>query len=97
MADRILTFQQSSLLRDIEDLLDHMKKGSPDEVVTDIWLGIVDVVELELDRYPKELHPKVFFSGRTVYVRKGRRSLVRAYLHRLHKFIDSKTSRRLSR
>ena len=95
--DRILTYQQSSLLQDIESYLHLSKRGGAPEVLNEIWLSILDLVEMDPDLYPPELQPTVYFKSKTVFVRKATPRDARAYLHRLHKYIDSRTSRRLGR
>lgn len=97
MPDRILTFQQSSILQDIENYLSLSKRGGDPDVLREIWLSIVDLVIMDPDLYPPELQPTVYFEGRTIFVKKASRRAVRGYLHRLHRHIDGATSRRLGR
>lgn len=88
MADRILTFQQTSVIQDIETYLDLSKRGGSSDVLREIFLSIIDLVVMDADLYPEELLPEVFFKGRTAFVSRARRRDIRAYLHRIHKHLD---------
>jgi len=95
--DRILTFQQSSVLQDIEEFLSISKRGGSPKVLREIFFSILALVDDEEDKYPPELSPSVFFKGRVVFGTRASRPVVRLYLHKLHKHLDmlnKKTVRR---
>lgn len=92
MADRILTFQQSSVMQDVELFLESSKKGQPPERLREIFHSILALVEDEQDIYPEELRPVVFFKGRTVFGSRASRPMIRLYLHKLHRHLDGLNS-----
>lgn len=95
MPDRILTFQQSSVLQDIETFLDLSKRGASSSVLRELFHGILNLVEDDKALYPEELHPDVFFKGRMVFGSRASRPVVRLYLHKLHKHLDLRARRSL--
>ncbi len=97
MADRILTFQQNSVLQDVEQFLDLSKRGGSSKVLREIFLSILALVDDEKKLYPDELHPEKFFAGKVVFGTRASRPVVRLYLHKLHRHLDllnKKTVRR---
>jgi hypothetical protein len=97
MTDMILTLAQDTVRDDILQWRLLSKGGAPPHQLREILLGILALVDDELDRYPPELHPKQFFSGRTVMGSRGTRPVVRLYLHKLHKYLSLMDSKNLSR
>lgn len=97
MTDLILTLGQDSVRDDILQFRLLSKAGAPPERLREIWLGILALIMDELDRYPPELHPKVFFHRRTVFARRGSRPIIRLYLYKLHRFLNNMDSKNLPR
>lgn len=97
MTDLILSVGQDTVRDDILHLRLLLKSGAPKTSCVDLWLGILALVEEEKDRYPEELHPKVFFKGRTRFGRRGPRPIVRLYLHKLNAYLTSIDSKNLPR
>lgn len=97
MPDRILTFQQSSVMQDIELFLDQSKRAAPPHQLKEILESILNLVEDEQAIYPEELHPKVFFAEKLVFGNRAPRPVIRLYLHKLHKHLDTLNSRTVRR
>lgn len=97
MVDMILTLAQDTIRDDILQWRLLSKGGAPPHQLREILLGILALVDDELDQYPVELHPGVFFSGRTVMGSRGTRPIVRLYLHKLHKYLALMDSKNLPR
>lgn len=92
MTSRILTFQQSSVMMDIETVLDMVRKGTPAQQIKEIWEGILLLVEDEHTLYPKDLRPGTYFEGKAVFGNRASRPVMRLYLHKLHRHLDLRSS-----
>lgn len=88
MTSRILTFQQSSVMMDIELVLDLVKKGAPAFQIKEAFEGILLLVEDEHKIYPQDLRPEVYFKDKVVFGNRASRSIMRLYLHKLHRHLD---------
>jgi hypothetical protein len=97
MTDMILTLGQDTVRDDINQFILMSKSGARPEQLNEVWRGILALIEEDPSEYPVELHPRVFFKGRTVLGRRGARPLVKVYLHKLAKWIDANKSTNLPR
>ena len=95
MADRILTFQQSSVMQDVELVLDLVKRGAPASQIKEIFEGILLLIEDEHTKYPPELRPEAYFEGKVVFGNRASRPIMRLYLHKIHQHLDLSSARSL--
>ena len=95
MSSRILTFQQSSVMMDIELVLDLVKRGAPAFQIKEAFEGILLLVEDEHKMYPKDLRPEIYFVGKTVFGNRASRSMMRLYLHKLHRHLELRSLKTL--
>ncbi len=96
MADRILTFQQSSVMQDIETALDLVKRGASSQQIREVFDGILLLVEDEGHLYPPELLPSSYFSDRVIFGNRTSLAVARLYLHKLHRHLDLRSASTLS-
>ena len=96
-SDVILSLTQGDVRDDISLFRILSRSGADKSQLQEIWFGILALVQDELERYPAELHPNVFFTGRTVFGARGTRPMVRLYLHKLQRFLDTMATKNLPR
>lgn len=95
--DFLLSLSQGDVRDDITLFRTLARSGADNDQLRDIWYGILALVEDEGERYPSELHPKVFFKGRTVFGDRGTRPMVRLYLNKLQRYLDAASAKNLPR
>lgn len=96
-ADILLSLGQGDVRDDITLFRVLARSGATKDQLQEIWYGILALIEDEKERYPKELHPDVFFTGRTVFGNRGTRPMVRLYLNKVQRFLDASSTKNLPR
>jgi len=96
-SDFILSLSQGDVRDDIALYRVLSRSGASADQLREIWYGILALIEDEPERYPAELHPKTFFRGRTVFIDRGTRPMIRLYLNRLQTYLDLSNQKNLPR